>query len=164
MKLDRIDQYHLDAAEGWLELGNYLEANEELEQIRPELRGHPFVLQARQDIYAKAGKWEVAAEVARSLAIILPGNSWVWIQWAFALHELERTREAKGVLLPVADRFPDQAMIRYNLACYSCQLGEMEESMQWLGKAMDLAGKKEIRRIALNDADMKPLWSEIVNV
>ena len=64
----------------------------------------------------------------------------------------------------MADRFPDQAMIRYNLACYSCQLGEMEESMQWLGKAMDLAGKKEIRRIALNDADMKPLWSEIVNV
>jgi len=41
MKLGFSDQRQLDAAEGWLELGNWLEANEELERISPEMRGHP---------------------------------------------------------------------------------------------------------------------------
>jgi hypothetical protein len=30
------DSVHLKAAEGWLELGNHLEANEELENISPQ--------------------------------------------------------------------------------------------------------------------------------
>jgi hypothetical protein len=31
------DDKHLEAAEGWLELGNHLEANEELDNIKPQL-------------------------------------------------------------------------------------------------------------------------------
>jgi hypothetical protein len=38
VKLDLNDQRWLDAAEGWLELGDHLAANEELEQIRPANR------------------------------------------------------------------------------------------------------------------------------
>jgi hypothetical protein len=41
------DQRHLEAAEGWIELGNHLEANEELENITPEHRAHPAVLEVR---------------------------------------------------------------------------------------------------------------------
>ena len=36
MKLGANDQRQLEAAEGWLELGNWSEANEELERITPE--------------------------------------------------------------------------------------------------------------------------------
>jgi hypothetical protein len=42
--LDLPDIHHLRAAQGWLELGNHLEANEELEKIAPALRAHPSVL------------------------------------------------------------------------------------------------------------------------
>ena len=38
------DQRHLDAGQGWLGLGNWDEANEELEQITPELKAHHAVL------------------------------------------------------------------------------------------------------------------------
>ncbi len=41
------DQRHLDAAEGWIGLGNHIEANEELEQITPQNRAHPAVLEVR---------------------------------------------------------------------------------------------------------------------
>jgi hypothetical protein len=40
-------QRHLDAAQGWFELGNHLEANEELEQITAEYRAPPEVLEVR---------------------------------------------------------------------------------------------------------------------
>ena len=36
-KLPLPDQRHLDAAEGWLGLGDHLAANEELEEISPQL-------------------------------------------------------------------------------------------------------------------------------
>ncbi len=161
MKLGLNDQRHLDAAEGWLELGNGLEANEELEQITPEMRGHPLVLRVAWGIHAAAKNWEAAAEMARNLALALPHNSWGYIQWAYSLHELKRTKEAQAVLLPVADKFPGDYLIQYNMACYCCQLGEMKDALQWLRSAINLAGKKAIRHMALEDPDLEPLRKQI---
>jgi uncharacterized protein HemY len=62
--LDRPDLMHLNAAEGWLGLGNSLAADEELEKITPQNRAHPDVLEVRWEIYAKAGKWEQCLEIA----------------------------------------------------------------------------------------------------
>ena len=48
------DQRHLLAAEAWLDLGNHLEANAELEKITAKPRAHAFVLEGRCSIYAAA--------------------------------------------------------------------------------------------------------------
>ncbi len=106
MKLSSEDQRHLTAAEGWLELGDALEANEELEQIAPKMRAHPFVLRVRWGIYAHAKRWEMASEVAKGMAIALSENIWGYIHWAYSLHELKRTKEAQDVLLSVVEKFP----------------------------------------------------------
>jgi predicted Zn-dependent protease len=164
MKLGLNDQRQLTAAEGWLELGDWVEANEELERITPEMRTHPFVLRVRWSIYAKAKKWEMAAEVARGMTVMLPDNSFGWKHWAYALHELKRTKEAWGVLIPIADKYPDDYIISYNLACYACQLGNRKEALQWIDKAIDLAGKKDIRLMALDDLDLEPLWPDISEI
>jgi predicted Zn-dependent protease len=164
MKLGFSDQRQLDAAEGWLELGNWLEANEELEGISPKMRAHPCVLRVRWEIYAKAGKWEMAVEIARTLSEVLPDNSWGFIQLAYSLHELKRTPEAKSVLLPLATRFPNESTIQYNLACYCCQLAELKEAWQWLEKAIDQENKRDIRIIALEDPDLEPLWTQISEI
>ena len=47
------DSHYLLAAQGWLELGDHLEADKELDEITPELRVHPDVLEIRWQIYAK---------------------------------------------------------------------------------------------------------------
>ena len=54
------DSHHLQAAQGWVELGNPLEANEELENITPADHAHPAVLEIHWQIYAKAKKWDAA--------------------------------------------------------------------------------------------------------
>ena len=159
--LPLTDQRHLDAAEGWLGLGDHLTANEELEQISPRLRAHPFVLEMRYEIYAKAKKWDGAVEIARTLSKLLPDNPWGHFHLAFSLHELKRTQEAYGVLMAVVEKFPEHPLMRYNLACYSCQIGNLKEAMVWLEKAIDLAGKSDIRVQALEDSDLEPLWLKI---
>lgn len=155
------DNKHLEAAEGWLELGNHLEANEELEKITPQLRAHPLVLELRYKIYSEAGKWQMAAEVAKGMYEMLPDNPWGPFHLAFALHELKRTQEAYDTLIPVIDKFPKEWLMLFNLACYSCQLGKLTEAMQWLEKAIDVVGKKGIRQQALDDLDLEPLWTQI---
>jgi hypothetical protein len=45
-----------------------------------------------------------------------------------------------------------------------CQLGELKESFRWLEKAIDVAGKKDIRMMALDDPDLAPLWSQISEI
>ena len=158
------DSFHLEAAEGWLELGNPEEAKLELEHIAPEQREHPHVLEMRWKVYAAAKQWELAVEAARALASALSDHPDGWIHWAFSLHELKRTQEAWGVLIPMADKFPDECTIAYNLACYACQLGNLKESLEWLGRALKLDDKKAVRSMALADADLKPLWKVIRKV
>jgi predicted Zn-dependent protease len=123
--LEPPDAFHLRAAHGWLELGNHLEANEELEKITPALRAHPAVLDVRWSIYAAAKKWEPALEIAAAIILLAPEQPVGWVHRSYTLHELKRTLEARDNLLRVVDKFPTNATMRYNLACYECQLGNL---------------------------------------
>lgn len=154
------DSHHLTAAEGWLELGNHLEANEELEQITPALRAHPQVLLLRHRIYEYAKQWTMCVEVASAYLSLLPDQPEGWLSRSFALHELQRTREAYDLLLPVADKFPQLWTIPYNLACYCAQLGQLDESKKWLQQAMRI-NEKEVQRTAIDDPDLSPLWDSL---
>jgi tetratricopeptide (TPR) repeat protein len=152
------DSHHLAAAQGWLELGNHIEANAELERIAPTLRAHPDVLEVRWHISAHAKKWDACVEIAGAAIKLDPNRPDAWIHRSFALHELKRTQEAFNRLLPVADRFPKVWTIPYNLACYCAQLGRLDESREWLKKAMAI-DERTVTLAAADDPDLKPLWA-----
>jgi predicted Zn-dependent protease len=92
--LDLNDKRHLEAAQGWFELGNCVEANEELENITPENRTHPAVLEVRWQIYTKAKKWDAALDIASALIQLVPEHPLGWVHRSYCLHELKRTEEA----------------------------------------------------------------------
>ena len=99
--LEPPDSHHLIAADGWLGLGNWQEAQSEIEKIAPELRMHPDVQEIRWQIQAKAKKWEEAICVAREITRRTPELPFGWIHLAYSLHELRRTQEAYGTLKPI---------------------------------------------------------------
>lgn len=43
----------------------------------------------------------------------------------------------------------------------TCQLGNLPDALAWLEGAIALAGKKEIRNMALDDPDLEPLWKQL---
>ena len=51
MPLVENDLKHLTAAQGYVELGMFLDANAEVEEIDPEVRHVPEVLEVRVKIY-----------------------------------------------------------------------------------------------------------------
>lgn len=158
--INPIDQRHLESAEGWLELGLHLEANEELDKITPSLRAHPEVLDLRWHIYAKEKKWEVCVDIANAIIKCAPDNQDGWIHRSFALHEMKRTQEAFDQLLPVAEKFPRVWTIPYNLACYASQLHRFDEAQKWLEHAFAVGGNS-LKLAALDDEDLKPLWDSL---
>jgi predicted Zn-dependent protease len=155
------DQRHLDAAEGWLGLGDIRSATEELDQVSPELRDHPLVLEITYQLCVGTKQWEKSIEIARNMARLLPRQPWGHFHLAYSLHELKRTGEAYATLKPVVDSFPKEWLMRFNLACYSCQLGNLKEAMLWLNQAIATATHDDVQRLALEDHDLKPLWPKI---
>jgi tetratricopeptide (TPR) repeat protein len=159
--LSLTDVRHLEAAQGWLGLNNWREANVEIANITSVLQSHPDVLQVRWAVQAAAKEWQLAAEVAEDFRKARPDSPFGFVHLAYALHELKRTREAEDVLLPVVEKFKDEYIIRYNLACYACQLGDFEAAWRWLEKSMGLTDPEEVKRMALNDPDLEPIRTRI---
>ena len=155
------DKFHVDAASGWIGLGDLDSAREELKQISPEIQNHPAVLMVQSELFFAEENWESLLPLAEKLLRQFPKLDFLWINRSYALHELKRTQEAFDALLPAAKKFPKRWLIRYNLACYCAQLGELEKAMSWLQKAIELANKREIKAMALDDSDLKPLRKQI---
>jgi hypothetical protein len=63
--------------------------------------------------------------------------------------------------LPAFDKFPKEFLIAYNLACYACQMKDMEGARLWLDRARNISGKAKVKKMALIDSDLEPLWAEI---
>ena len=131
----------------------------ELDQMHEELRSHPVVLQARYDIHAKAGQWNEAAEIATRLLELSPANCGAWTGLSYATRRKQGggIPQAKEILLKAAARFPKEPLIAYNLACYECQLGNLDQARQWLKKAGELGSPAVIKKMAASDPDLKPL-------
>src|SRR5580698_8496927 len=70
--LDVQDHFHLQAAEGWLGLGDVESASNELREVSPAEHKHPAVLSVRYQIYAQAKQWDEAVAVANDLMKLLP--------------------------------------------------------------------------------------------
>jgi tetratricopeptide (TPR) repeat protein len=155
------DSHYVNAAWGWFELDNITEAFLELDRISSPAQLHPDVLTLRWELLARKKKWADALESARALVQIAPDRADSWIKQSYALHELKRTQEAWDALLSVQEHFPEISTIPYNLACYACQLDQSDIALKWLKAAMKIGGREAIRRMALGDNDLKPLWLQI---
>ena len=144
-------------------MGSVAEAKAELERIAPVLRDHPDVLEVRWLIHAQEKNWEEGLAVAEKLVEVAPQRSAGWLHRAYALRRAQRggLQAAWDVLLPAVEKFPKELIIPYNLSCYACQLGRLDQARQWLQRAVTVAGKEKIKFMALNDDDLSPLWEEI---
>jgi Flp pilus assembly protein TadD len=162
-KLEPPDTHYLNAAMGWLELGLHAEAAAELDQISPPRQRHPDVLEARWALLAQASRWEDALAAVRDLLAGAPARSSAWLHHAYALRRAKGggLQQAWGALLPAATKFPDEPIVCFNLACYACQLGNLDEARGWLKRAMKIGERDRIKLMALVDEDLEPLWKEI---
>ncbi len=156
------DLAHLKAAQGWIELGNHTEANEELGKIANQSQEHPEVLEARWKVYASVQQWDECVRVANTLINVAPERMSGWLSKSIALHGLNRIQEAFDTLSPVADKFSHVAIIPYDLACYACRLGRLQEAKQWLERSFKSGDADRLKAMAMEDPELEPIRKEIL--
>ena len=161
--LEPPETHYLSAAQGWAELGNPAEARAELAQIAEGHQIHPDVLEVRWLICAQEGRWDEGLQVARSLLRAAPERASGWLHQSYAIRRAEDggVKKALEALLPAMDQFPKEAIIPYNLSCYSCLLDDLDTARLLFKRALAIGNKEEIKLMALADSDLEPLWPEI---
>jgi Flp pilus assembly protein TadD len=161
------DSFRLDAAVGWLLLDNPREALLELESIHDRHRHHPDVLELEWMLRARLADWNACLKSSQALVEVAPDRATGWIHRAYALRRMEggSLQLAWDALLPAAERFPQETIIPYNLACYACQRQDLPSARTWLKRAFEIADRAGEKprwiETALQDSDLEALWPEI---
>ncbi len=137
----------------------FLEADTELDKIDPFNRAAPEVLATRLAIYRGLEKWELMLEIAKRLADFQPNDIQWTISLAYAIRRTDSIQAAKEVLLNAESMFSKEAAIKYNLACYFCQTGDIQKAKNYLQKVFEI--DLNWRTAALEDEDLKLLWESL---
>jgi predicted Zn-dependent protease len=77
-------------------------------------------------------------QISKRLRQFEPENVQWTISLAYATRRAYSVDTAMEILLSAEAKFPHEGAIPYNLACYFCQLGEMEKAKRYLKKLLKL--------------------------
>lgn len=155
-KLPADVQWHLRRCDGFLDLKMTAQARSELARIDEPWRSSTFFINALLRLAFEEKDWKAAADAARSLTNRMPGVPDYPIQLAYATRRADGLAPAQFILEEAQKKFPDVAVIAFNLACYECQSGRTTQAMEHLKRAMEL--DPQCRAMAMEDEDLKPLW------
>jgi len=162
-ELDFALAHRLNSVAGWAELGNAREARAELEQVPAVWRDHPAFLETLWSVEAREADWPAALATAERLLAAQPEHAAPWLHRAYALRRVPGgdVERAFAALHPALKKFPEEPTIPYNLACYACVSGRLDEARDWLAEAVRRGSKAAIKAMSLKDADLQPLWEAI---
>lgn len=157
------DSHSISSAAGWLILGNPIEALGELEQVSASVKLRPEYLELKWRAYADTQDWDSALDLSEGMVRDLPNHPGGFILRSYALRRSSKgsVEQATTSLLEAAAKFPSEPIIPYNLACYACQSGELDQARKFLRLALEIGDRKELLKMAGMDGDLKSLWKEL---
>ena len=98
-------------------------------------------------------------QIAKRLKEFQPDNVQWTISLAYATRRAYSIDIAMEILLNAEAKFPNEAAIKYNLACYFCKTGDIQSAKNYLKKAFEI--DLNWRIAALEDEDLKVLWDSL---
>lgn len=152
MTPDPSHERSIIAAQGYLELGMFVHARKEVEQLPQALHGRADVLEILALSLMGESRWEEALSVASDLCVLQPSEPSGYIHKAYCLHEMGRTAEALVVLLSGPEALKRKSVFFYNVGCYHARLGQIDEAMKMLRKSFELDAA--LRKSARRDPDL----------
>jgi len=98
---------------------------------------------------------EPVKELRRILNIKL---AWSQVSEASKWRQKGNIKKAAEILKAAVQRYPDQAVLHYDLACYLALLGEREDALKALERALQLDAS--LKELAKKDDDLKSLRND----
>jgi len=146
---------HLIAALGYHELGMHQDGMDELNRISSNDRLRHEVIGIQLSMLQAMGEWERGALVAREAVSKFPDAGDLYLAGAYCIRRSEGLEAAFEFLKQGATCLSDEPCYWFNLGCYHCQLGWLEDARDCVERAIGLDEK--YRRLAEEDEDLVPL-------
>jgi tetratricopeptide (TPR) repeat protein len=148
-------KWRVSHARGYLGLGMVAEAAAELDHL-PATTVDPLeVLALRVAIFQERQNWPALRDASAELARRAPDEAAWWITLAYATRRADSLAAAEEVLLVAETKHPAEPTIQFNLGCYACQLGRLDEARLRVDRAIALDAT--FRAIAGSDPYLAPL-------
>lgn len=138
---------HIEAAKGYLWLGMPQEAMEEIKSLDFGHRYKPEVLELTVAIHMSQKRWMNGLVLARTMCDRFPLSGKPFLLTALCLDSLDRTEEARDVLLSAPSSLRRKAELHYNLFRFEMKLGNKDSARRYLKRALEINPKikKKIR-------------------
>ncbi|TAG31739.1 MAG: hypothetical protein EAZ36_02850 [Verrucomicrobia bacterium] len=150
---------HFAYAAAYLELRLFSDARAELSGLSADFLASSRVLPLRLAIALADGAWAEVIDLAPALIAHDSSKEQPWVAWAYALRELEQVTDAQETLLTAARLISEPSIVvSYNLACYACLLGELDQARHLLEQVF--ARDEHWREAARTDPDLAALYPE----
>lgn len=148
-------KWRLSHVQGYLGLGMVKEAVAEFDRLSPAERATTPALALRIAILQEQKDWPALRDASIELVQRAPEEAGGWITWAYAVRRAESLLAAEEVLRIAETKHPKDATIQFNLGCYACQLGELDEARRRVKRAIALDAS--FKALAATDPDLAPL-------
>lgn len=147
------------SCDGYLDLRMVGRARRSLAQVPQEYHDAMPYRKALLRLSMEGREWKAARDLAETLRNTQPSDPEYWTQLAYATRRSTGIDAARETLTEAMSRFPKESIIPYNLACYECQLGHLDEARAFLKKACAI--DPQCLALACEDEDLKALWPEL---
>lgn len=147
----------LTYANGYRELEMFDEALAELDTLPEPASLQKEHIQMRLAILMEAKRWREALPFANQLASIETSDPSNLVNLAYVTRRANSIEGARVILETAAKRFPNEAIIQYNLGCYLCCVNELDTAKSHLERAFKLDPR--FLETSVDDDDLQPLES-----
>ena len=156
---DSVFDRLLEAAEGYFQLFMWQDAWDELEKLEPKYKHLQSVIVLRVLILNNLEKWEDAAIVGKWALRQYQDFGPLYLATADALRKSAGPGEAKALLVKGEPVLKDEGIYHFLLACYECQLGNLEAAKEGLKRAFKL--DQRLRERMPHESDLEPVWKSL---
>lgn len=150
------------AAQGYVELGLYSEAREELSQLPPDSADRTDVIELLVLCFMSEKRWAEGLALTQKLRELEPKEPGGFIHAAYCLHELGQTHEALDLLARGPAVLRTKPVYYYNVGCYLACLGQDEKALQLLEQSFEMDGS--LRSHARKDPDLDGLRQKLEKI
>lgn len=145
----------LDEAEGYRILGAHAEALRRIEEVEGA-GGLPVEAAfARGEYHRDRGEFSLGRDAFRRVLMARASDVEATVGLGWCEKRLGNVQGAVQAYLEAVSRHPNEPILSYNLACYLSLLGQREESLEMLERAVRL--RPAFRTEARAEADFDPV-------
>ena len=151
-------KWRISHAQGYLSLGMVAEAAAELDRIPAPERDGLEVLGLRVAVLQEQQDWPALAAAAGEFVRRAPDQAAGWVTWAYGTRRAYSIAAAEKILFDAERHHPKEPTIQFNLGCYACLRGDLEEAKRRIDRAV--AVDLKFAEAALSDPDLALLRAE----